>query len=76
MRRKYSEKQLKEVITHADNMVSMEISFIPNKEGREIAQLVKDGFIDHLYTLLGFGDYEPYLDRAKVIRAGDEDGEN
>lgn len=73
MARKYSEKQLKEVITHVDNMVSMEINFIPDKKSREIAQLVKDGFIDHLYTVLGFGDYEPYLDRAKFIRIEDEE---
>ena len=73
MLRKYSEKQLKEAITHADNMVSMEIDFIPNKESREIAQLAKDGFIDHLYTILGFGDYEPYLKGAKVIRIEDEE---
>lgn len=72
MARKYSEKQLKEVIVHVDNMISMEIDFIPDKESREIAQLVKDGFIDHLYTALGFGDYEPYLDRAKIIRIEDE----
>ena len=73
MARKYSEKQLKEVITHVGNMISMEINFIPDKNSREIAQLVKDGFIDHLYTVLGFGDYEPYLDRAKFIRIEDEE---
>ena len=66
--RNFSEKKIKEAITHADNMITMELSFLPNKDYRDLCQQVKDGFIDHLYTIFGFGSYEPYLERNGVIR--------
>ena len=69
------EQAIKEAIEEAKKASDFEIKFAFGPFGRKAkdCKLARDGFIDHLYTLLGFGSYQPYLERAGVIREEKED---
>lgn len=66
------EGAIKAAIEEAKKASDFEIKFAFGRKAGD-CQLARDGFIDHLYTLLGFGSYQPYLERARVIREEKED---
>ena len=66
------EEAIKTAIEEAKKASDFEIEFAFGRKAGD-CKLARDGFIDHLYTLLGFGSYQPYLERAGVIREEKED---
>ena len=67
-----STEEIKQAIETAKKFSDQEIKFAFGRKADDCL-LARDGFIDHLYTLLGFGSYTPYLERAGVIREEKED---
>lgn len=63
-----TKKQIKRYITEASKASDFELGFITDENTRNMMKLARDSFIDHLYTLLKLGSYEPYLERAGVVR--------
>lgn len=64
-----NETEIKEACEFAVTLTESEIEILTkDKERRKDMRLVVYGVIDHIYTALGFGDYQKYLNEAGVIR--------